>query len=125
MQTFSRDGQWLVYTVIGIAGTADLHAVRTDGTGSPIVAVATEHEDGHPFLDDDGRWLYFQYDHKNIYRVPGPAQAWKRTAPQKVTDFAESNLYIDDPEMSADQRYFFYSRGNFASDIWLLRLPER
>ncbi len=118
----SADGQWIAYQVIGTRGTSDIKARNVDGS-APLKVVATDREDGHPFFAPDGRWLYYQNDHKNVYRVPGPAQNWRKAEPQQVTHFPESNLYIEDPQLSPDGRWLFYSRRRASSDVWLATIP--
>ena len=71
----------------------------------------------HMFYSPDGRWLYFQPNHLNIYRMPadgGPVQ--------QVTHFPESGLFIEEPTISPDGRYLVYCRSNGGSSLWLLRL---
>jgi hypothetical protein len=63
-------------------------------------------------------------DHKNIYRVPGPAQQWRQAEPEKVTSFPESGLFLEDPQISRDGRWLFYSRGRTRSDIWIMKLGK-
>ena len=76
----------------------------------------------HPSFSPSGRWLYFQPNHKNVYRVPGPAQQWRRAPPERVTDFPEAGLYLDDPKVSRDGSSLFYTRGRRTGILWLLRL---
>jgi eukaryotic-like serine/threonine-protein kinase len=121
-QSVSADGRWVAYQVIGTRGTSDLKVRNIDGS-PPLTVVTSDHEDGHPFFAPDGRWLYYQPDHKNVYRIPGPAQGWGAAEPQKVTDFPESNLYIEDPQLSQDGRWLFFSRRSASSDLWLATLP--
>jgi Tol biopolymer transport system component len=75
----------------------------------------------HPFFSPSGRWLYFQPNHKNLYRVPGPAQDWRTAAPEKVTDFSGLDLYLEDPRISSDGTRLFYTRGRRTGDIFILR----
>ena len=82
--------------------------------------VATPHQDYHPFVSPSGKWLYFQPDHKNVYRVPGPSQNWRPTEPQKVTNYPESDFFMDDPQISANGRRIIYTHGHLTGDIWLL-----
>ena len=117
----SPDGKWLAYQAgRKEAGNVDVHVVRMDGGESRDV-VATPQQDYHPFFSPSGRWLYFQPDHKNLFRVPGPAQDWKPADPVKITDFPESGLYLEDPQFSRDGKQFLYARGKITGDIWLLR----
>lgn len=69
-----------------------------------------------------GNWVYYQVDHKNIYRLPGPSQSWRKAEPQKITDFPESGLFIEDPRLSMDGKQLIYSRGKITGDLWLLKL---
>src|SRR5262249_40142092 len=75
----------------------------------------------HPFFSPSGRWIYFQPGHKNLYRVPGPAQNWLKAEPQKVTDFSSIDLYIENPKISLDGTRLFYTRGRRTGDIVILR----
>jgi len=86
--------------------------------------VATPHQDYHPFVSPSGRWLYFQPDHKNLYRVPGPAQHWRPAEPEKVTTFPESGLFLEDFQISRDGRWLLYSRGHITGDIWIMKLSQ-
>jgi Tol biopolymer transport system component len=121
MLTPSLDGKWIVYQSTGKdAANVDAHAVRLDG-GQPRVVASTPRQDYHPFFSPSGRWVYFQPDHKNLYRVPGPAQDWKQADPVKITDFPESGLFLEDPQISRDGKQLLYSRGKITGDIWILR----
>jgi len=71
----------------------------------------------HMFYSPDGRWLYFQPNHLNIYRMPadgGPVQ--------QVMHFQESGLFLEEPTISPDGRYLVYCRSNGGSSLWVLRL---
>jgi len=120
--TFSPDGKWLIYQS-NPSGNIDLRAVPVEG-GEPRIAVATPQQDYHPFVSPSGKWLYFQLDHKNIYRVPGPAQDWRKAEPEKVTNFAESGLFLEDPQISRDGLKLLYSHGRITGDIWIMSLGK-
>ena len=119
---FSPDGQWLVYQS-NKAGSMDLWALPVAG-GEPRPIVTTPHNDYHPSFSASGKWLYFQLDHKNIYRVPGPAQDWREAEPEKITNFPESNLFLEDPQISRDGGQLFYSHGRITGDIWIMSLEK-
>lgn len=118
-QSFSADGKWLAFAREDSRTVTDILVMPFSG-GASRVAVQTVGDDGHPFFDARGEWLYFSKSHKNLYRVPGPAQGWRHEEPQKVTDFAEANLFLDDPQLSADGKWMYYTRGEFRSDIWVM-----
>jgi len=67
-----------------------------------------------------GRWLYFQIDHQNLFRVPGPAQGWAKAAPERVTTFPEAGLFLEDAQLSVDGRLLYYSRRVRSADVWIL-----
>jgi Tol biopolymer transport system component len=120
--SLSPDGQWLL-SQSTTGGTVDLRAVQTSGGPSRAI-VETPREDYHPFVSPSGKWLYFQPDHKNLYRVPGPAQGWRQATPEKVTNFPESGLFLEDPQISRDGRWLLYSRARITGDIWLMSLGK-
>jgi Tol biopolymer transport system component len=118
--TPSSDAKWIAYQSTSMDdGNVNVHAVGLNG-GQPRVVVATPRQDFHPFFSPSGRWVYFQPDHKNLYRVPGPAQNWQRAEPVKITDFPESERFIEDPQISRDGKQLLYSRGRITGDIWIL-----
>src|SRR5262249_53139340 len=121
--TLSSDGQWVVYQSTLNSSTVDVRAVTTSGEPSREV-VESPREDYHPFLSPSGKWLYYQPDHKNLYRVPGPAQGWAKATPEKVTNFPESGLFLEDPQISRDGHELFYSRARTTGDIWLIKIGQ-
>ncbi len=69
------------------------------------------------FYSPDGRWIYVQPSHKNICRMPatgGPLQ--------RVTNFPESGLFLEEPMLSPDGRWLAYCRSNGGSSLWLLKI---
>ena len=38
--------------------------------GTPRPVIRADYEAYHPFLSPSGRWLYFQQNHKNLFRIP-------------------------------------------------------
>ena len=75
----------------------------------------------HPSFSPDGRWIYVQPSHRNIWRVPaagGPLQ--------QVTTFAESGLFLEEPTLAPDGRALTYARWKGGASLWLLSLgsPE-
>jgi serine/threonine protein kinase/Tol biopolymer transport system component len=120
--TPSPDGKWVAYMSIA-QGNIDIRAVPIEG-GESISVIATDRQDFHPVFSPSGKWLYFQLDHKNIYRVPGPAQGWRKSEPEKVTNFPESGLFLEDPKVSSKGDRLVYSKRRTAGDIWLLSLNK-
>jgi len=122
LSAFSPDGKWLIYQS-NQSGNVDLRAVPIGG-GESRTVVATPHQDVHPFVSPSGNWLYFQLDHKNIYRVLGPAQEWRKAEPEKVTNFPESGLFLEDPQISRDGHWLLYSHGRITGDVWIMNLGK-
>jgi hypothetical protein len=120
----SPDGKWLVYQSSAEADIS-IRARPIDGGETRIVIGTPNQANYHPMLSPTGNWLYYQVDHKNIYRLPGPAQGWRKAEPQKVTNFPESGLFIEDPRLSMDGKQLIYSRGKIIGDLWLYRFPQR
>ena len=121
LHKFSADGRWIVYQAIGARGVTEVRVVATGSTKSRVL-VESANENGHPFFSHDSKWVYYQRDHKNLFRVPGPAQNWRSAPPQQVTFFPESNLYLEQPQLSRDGTYLYYSRRNAMSDLWSARI---
>jgi Tol biopolymer transport system component len=113
-------GTWVIYQT-GERGTAaDVEAVPVTGV-TPRLIVTAPYEAYHPSFSPSGRWLYFQPNHKNLFRVPGPPQGWKSAPPERVTDFSGVDLYLDFPKVSRDGTKLFYLRGRRTGDIFILR----
>ena len=115
-----QKGQWIAYQS-SEGGTMNISAVPVAG-GTPRAVPTGPYEGYHPFFSPSGRWLYFQPGHKDLFRVPGPAQGWVTAPPQKVTDFAGFDLYIENPRISFDGKKLFYARGRRSGDIYILHL---
>ncbi|HJW14263.1 MAG TPA: protein kinase [Thermoanaerobaculia bacterium] len=111
-------GRWVVSQVAQGESLA-LSAVPVTG-GTPRVVVAATYDAFHPFFSLSGHWLYFQRKHKNILRVPGPAQDWRPATPELVTNFSGGDLYIDQPTISRDGSRLLYTRGRRTGDIFIL-----
>jgi Tol biopolymer transport system component len=120
----SQDGRWLAGQSTE-HDSVDILAVPLDDSRQARFVVAAPTADYHPFFSPAGRWLYFHAEHKNLFRVPGPAQGWRPARPEQVTQFPERGLYVEEPQISRDGRTLFYARASITGDIWLLRLGGR
>ena len=118
----SPDGKWLAFMSIA-SGNVDVRAVPIEGGQSQLI-VGSPRQDFHPFFSPSGKWLFYTLDHKNIYRVPGPVQGWRKAEPQKVTNFVESGLFLEGAQLSADGRQLSYSRRRTTGDIWIMNLNK-
>jgi len=114
-----REGRWVVFQT-SQGGPMTLSAVPIAG-GTPRAVVDQRYSAYHPFFSPSGRWLYFQQNHKNIFRVPGPAQDWRSSPAEKMTDFSGNDLYIEDPKISRDGSKLFFTRGRTTGDLVILR----
>jgi Tol biopolymer transport system component/predicted Ser/Thr protein kinase len=121
--TVSPDSAWVVYQCV-VGESIDLHAVPVTG-GEPRVVVQGPRQDYHPSISASGRWLYYYPDHKNLYRVPGPAQEWRRAEPERITDWHLTALsFIENPQVARDGGQLAYSKGETTSDVWLMTLSR-
>lgn len=111
--SWSPDGRWLVYSS-NASGTVQLWKMAASG-GTPEQLTKGDDRIRHVFYSHDGRWIYYQPNHQNIYRMPAAGGP-----PQQVTHFPESGLFIEEPTISPDGRYLYYSRSNGGSSLWLL-----
>lgn len=118
----SADGRWIAYQSLpGARGSLGID-VAAVATGETRIVAPSPLFESHPFFSPSGRWLYYQIEHKNLYRVPGPAQDWKPADPQKITDFPETaGLFLEDPQLSRDGKQLLFSRGKIKGDIWILK----
>jgi len=112
---WSPDGRWVVFS--SNAG-GYLQVWRTPASGGEEKVLTSGYERiRHVFYSPDGRWIYAQQSHRNIYRMPasgGPLQ--------KVTNFPESALFLEEPTISPDGRWLAYCRSNGGSSLWLLKI---
>ena len=105
-------------------GAMTVAAIPVEG-GSPRPVLPPDFEAFHPFFSPSGNWLYVQPNHRNIFRVPGPAQNWKSAPPLPVTDFSGVDLYIEDPRISRDGKKLFFTRGRRTGDILVLHMKKK
>jgi Tol biopolymer transport system component len=121
----SNDGKWIVYQS-SAQSYITIHAHPIEGGETRVVSSTPgQMGSGHPMLSPSGNWFYYQWEHKNVYRLPGPSQGWRKAEPVQVTNFPESGLFIEDPRLSMDGKQLIYSRGRITGDLWLMKLPER
>ena len=119
----SADGKWLMFLSTIETGFSDIRAMPVEG-GPSFAVISSPGEDSHPSVPLSGRWVYFQLDHKNMYRIPGPSQKWRKLPPEKITNYPETNLYLEGPRLSDDGRTLFYSHGRIVGDLWLIKKAE-
>ncbi|HYB52227.1 MAG TPA: protein kinase [Thermoanaerobaculia bacterium] len=114
---WSPDGRWIAITA---AKGGTLQLFRMPASGGAMQQLTTGFERmRHPFYSPDGKWIYIQPSHRNIYRVAaegGPLQ--------QVTRFPEAGLFLEEPTISPDGRYLYYCRENGASSLWLMTLSR-
>jgi len=122
MFAVSPDGRWFVYQSAE-RGNVDLALAPVAG-GRARWLVQTDRQDHHAIFTSSGRWLYFQPDHRNLWRIPGPGSGWREASPEQVTHLPESGLFLEDPQLSADGRRLVYSRIRTTGDLWTVELAE-
>jgi len=73
----------------------------------------------HASYAPDGRTIYVQPSHRNVYRI---AAGGGPLIP--VTTFPESSLFIEEPVVSPDGRFLAYCRSHGGAVLWLLTIGE-
>jgi serine/threonine protein kinase len=112
---WSPDGQWVIYS--SNAGDS-VQLWRIPATGGEEKMLTSGYERmRHMFYSPDGRWIYVQPSHRNVYRMPANGGPLER-----VTDFPESGLFLEEPIISPDGRWLAYCRSNGGSSLWLLKI---
>jgi Tol biopolymer transport system component len=114
---YSPDGKSIAVTY-SKDGTIQLF--RMLAGGGPMQQLTSGYERmRHPSFSPDGKWIYIQPSHRNIYRVRaegGPLE--------QVTQFPDAGLFLEEPVISPDGRYLYYCRGNGGSSLWLMTLAD-
>ncbi len=114
----SPDGKWLAVTATTEEGTVQLF--RMPAAGGSMQPLTTGFERmRHPSFSRDGKWIYIQPSHGNIYRVRaegGPLE--------QVTRFPEGGLFLEEPTLSPDGRYLYYCRATGGSALWMMTLED-
>lgn len=114
---WSPDGRWIAFSA-NAKGSIGQQAWRIPSAGGQEEALTnTAERIRHLSYSPDGAWLYLQPSHRNIHRVPANGGAL-----QRVTNFPESGLFLEEPTLSPDGRYLAYSRGHGGSSLWMLTI---
>jgi len=112
---WSPDGQWVIYS--SNAGDS-VQLWRIPATGGEEKVLTSGYERmRHMFYSPDGRWIYVQPSHRNICRMPATGGPLER-----VTEFPESGLFLEEPIISPDGRWLAYCRSNGGSSLWLFKI---
>jgi Tol biopolymer transport system component len=114
---WSPDGSWIAFCE-SVGGTYTLSRIPVAGGASTVLASSAERL-RHVFMSRDPRWVYYQPSHRNIWRVPAEGGA-----PQQVTHFPESALFIEEPTIAPDGSYLAYCKSNGGASLWLLSLDD-
>ena len=112
---WSPDGRWVIYS----SNAGDyVQLWKTPAAGGEENVLTSGYERmRHMFYSPDGRWIYVQPSHRNICRMPADGGPLER-----VTNFPESGLFLEEPMISPDGRWLAYCRSNGGSSLWLLTI---
>jgi len=115
--TSSPDGSRIVYSS-NATGTMQVYTIPAGGGPEKMLTNGFERM-YHAFFSPDGRWIYVQPSHRNIYRLP--ADGGKL---EPVTKFPESGLFLEEPALSPDGKFLAYCRSNGGASLWLLTMSD-
>ena len=99
---WSRDGRFLVYSVLAGSNGWDIWALAMDPPGEPFPVVESKFNDVRPVFSPDGRWLAYESDESGRFEVyvrkfPGPSGKWR-----------VSTAGGSEPKWGPDGREIFY-----------------
>ncbi|MBI1950952.1 MAG: serine/threonine-protein kinase [Acidobacteria bacterium] len=114
---WSPDGHFIVF-VSNAGGSLQVRRMPAGG-GKEEVLTQGDERMRHVSFSSDGRWIYVQPSHRNIYRFPASGGAL-----QPITDFPESGLFIEEPTLSPDDRFLAYCRSNGGASLWLMTIAQ-
>ena len=96
---WSRDGAWLLLTVVGSTSSFDILGMRLGVDSVPSPLLAEQHDEGLPALSPDGRWLAY------VSTETGEAQIFVRPFPAvQQGKWQISTAGGDDPAWTRDGR---------------------
>ncbi|HXI01706.1 MAG TPA: hypothetical protein VNI57_00890, partial [Candidatus Saccharimonadales bacterium] len=101
----SPDGRWIVFQS-NASGSIQLWR-RPAAGGEPERLTTGEDRIRHASISPDSRYVYFQPNHQNIYRIPITGGEV-----EQVTHFDPSGLFIEEPRLSPDGKILVYSRSH-------------
>ncbi len=104
-ESWSPDGQWLVFLRVVGGSNQDIWAMPVDG-GEPVPLVATSFREVNPSVSPDGRWLAFMSDESGQFEVyvttfPEPGRRWQVSSAGGST-----------PRWRGDGRELFFRTGD-------------
>jgi len=116
-EVFSPDDRYLVFGS-NAGGNVQTWRIPVAG-GKEEQLTSGEERMRHASYAPDGRTIYVQPSHRNVYRIDaggGPLIP--------VTTFPESSLFIEEPVVSPDGRFLAYCRSHGGAVLWLLTIGE-
>jgi serine/threonine protein kinase/Tol biopolymer transport system component len=116
-EVFSPDDRYLVFGS-NAGGTVQTWRIPVAG-GKEEQLTSGEERMRHASYAPDGRTIYVQPSHRNVYRI---AAGGGPLIP--VTTFPESSLFIEEPVVSPDGRFLAYCRSHGGAVLWLLTIGE-
>jgi Tol biopolymer transport system component len=112
-QTWSPDGEWLVYERVGSDNNTDLWAVRP-GDGQTIELVVSKYDAGFGTVSPDGRWMAF------VSNESGDDEVYVTTFPEPARRWQVSTNGGTFPRWSRDGRELFFASaagGLFSAEV--------
>src|SRR5690606_13585982 len=105
----SPNGQWVAWMWIGLGETADVYAVRTDGTAEPVRLTMTDQNTWPVSWSSDSQSLVVAQDTDGNERVQ--LFRVRLDAPQHMEPLTEANpgYYIHGGQLHPNGRWLIYS----------------
>jgi Tol biopolymer transport system component len=113
--SFSPDDQRLAF-VSNVTGTLQAYVMPLKG-GEEKRLTDGRDRIRHLSWSPDGRWIYYQPNHGNVWRVPAAGGT-----PEQVTHFQEAGLFLEEPTVSTDGHWLAYSKWRGGASLWLVKL---
>jgi len=112
-ESWSPDGEWVVYERVGIDNNVDLCAVRP-GDGQTIDLVSSKYDEGFGTVSPDGRWMAF------VSNESGNDEVYVTTFPEPARRWQISTTGGTFPRWSRDGRELFFASpagGLFVAEV--------
>ena len=114
-------GRHLIYEAVS-EGSWDLWSATTEGKSSRRLTSFSGNE-RCPVLSADAAFVYFNRDHKSIWRLPIDSEGRATGPPSLWAHFPK--MILEDDSLALSKEHAIFALTEEASDLWLIEFPER